>query len=464
MKGLLPKDNGGGTGWCWRQLRRCGREGRHRTSRLLVLGLLVVVGALHSSCDTAPGTRRGGPQAKDSRQGVPSAEQEIEEVVLLFDAEGFISPEDEEKAKAVLGSHQSEKMVRLLEGVYRGSRDSAQRVRVLAALHVASGLNGITGAAEQRMRALAKQAVLDENPRVAGQAVMALWPWGDEADVKRLVRSRIGTASDPRLLQRLFIFLDTEAATVLLAELERPIPQRPGGLQEWCTRARIAMESCRIYHSFPVPAALPDRLVTTIQTYPSLADAAVRCLARLDAKAVVPSLARLRDKLPLQARDAVDAALAVLDPSTERSGHMRHLFAKAVQQHSAGSRPATHVVHRCEWVCYVAARTRDESLGSWLIDVIRAQSPKLRDDLLDRFIWATSGVPHIVLLGLNRCADEELHSLLRARPELADRLSEALVHLQYDGATPETLRRRLGPVAARLANIMRATDSGAPAD
>ena len=440
----------------WKQgeirVRAPRRTRRFRQRGLLLIGVVLACMWLSGGC--GPATRQpdpGSTQAATPRpQGTDA--QKFGRALALMHEERPSYDDRLKEAKSILRSLDRARLVDLLEETYEKA-EPKDRVRAVRLLLLGTDLEGTPGDLRKRMRVLATRALFDNDSTVVAESLFVLLPWRDEPAIQRLIWWRAEQTNDLWLLGRLYQHVVSPYAEwVLLLELERPLPSEAIGAQEWRDRLQTALQW--VWAS-PTDVPLQASLLQTIEEHPPLAADAVRVLARLNGasrKEVTSALQGRREGLPLEARHALDAGLAVLDPSPQRVEHLKDAFLDSVSRYKQGLEPESASVRRCGWLTYVAVSLDDRSLALEIIRAIRSLDADLRPALWTAFIEEACAEGHVLALGLCTLSDDELRSLIKEQPHLAQPIGESF--LFWPSGCPSELREELDPAVARIQRIV----------
>jgi len=388
----------------------------------------------------------------------------VTELMQQFDNEGTMIG-DRDRVEKLLTQYPPEETVQSLADAFKGTRDPHMKVRILSCCITLFNDISRDESGQQRLRQLATTALFDNDPRVAEEAVTALWLWWFTPETDGLVKRRLETAKDYRLLRRLFITLTSpEAGKTVLQEINRPVPapDDEAGRRDWRTRVRAALSYSRLDPD-TAPEDLPDALCDLIARAPELTDLVVRALVRLRAGRTAPRLLKLCEGTATENQLALHAGTAILDPGSGYEKFLQRQLEQSLEQFRAGQVSWNQVKAPFAWLAYVGAHTGSKPLVPVLTNVLQQAPEELRGELFVKLLVEAGSVPSYpyALLVAGGLSDQQIRALVRTSEDARQMLESVLANWRssYVGA-PED-RELLNTIADRLETILKSVTTSA---
>jgi len=398
----------------------------------------------------------GKPPTENHQVHMPASV--VKELLQQFDNEGNVIG-DRGRVEKLLAQYPPEETIKSLVDAFVRTRDPGMKVRILSCCITLFNDFSCDESGQQRLRQLATTALFDNDPRVAEEAVWALFLWWFTPETDALVKQRLETAKEYELMRALFNTLSSpEAGKAVLQEINRPVPapDDEAGRRDWRIRVRAALAYSRL-DPRTAPEALPDALCNLIARAPELTDLVVRALVRLRADRTAPRLLKFCEGAATENQLALHAGAAILHPGSGYETFLQRQLEQSLSQCLAGQAPWNQVKAPFAWLAYVGAHTGSKPLVPVLTNVLQQSPEELRGELFLELLLQAGSVPSYpyALLVAGGLSDQQIRALVRASEYARQMLGSVLANWRssYIGA-PED-RELLSTIADRLETILK---------
>lgn len=335
-----------------------------------------------------------------------------------------------------------------LQRIYADTSDPERKGRaVVTLLAVDLGRSSDSQAARECAIALARQALTDEDERVAflGLCVLRVISTGTTEDKKLAIqRSRyaVGTLLGSALYDALWKWGDRKA---LLDTVFEPYPE---GMKEpdralFKLRLIYAIEGCqrKEWRGEGLPPGLGERLVTLMDRDPLLAVECCDTLVFLQAKQSVASMKVLFARLaPGTPRTVLGVAILALSPrDVEFRSRLGKLIDDLVKECLTNPDRERQLMGVCRRLVTVACNEEDSSLLTQLWEACKPLATPVRARVLAECMLFARMHEDIILALVSHLPDDELRSLLASSAQLRQTVQVTL--LGEEGSLATTPRQ-----------------------
>jgi len=388
----------------------------------------------------------------------------VTELMQQFNNEGNMIG-DRGRVEKLLAQYPPEETIKSLADAFAGTRDPHMKVRILSCCITLFNDFSCDESGQQRLRQLATTALFDKDPRVAEEAVWALFLWWFTPETDALVKQRLETAKEYELMQALFNTLSSpEAGRTVLQEIKRPVPapNNEAGRRDWRIRVRAALAYSRLEPD-TAPEALPDALCDLIARAPELTDLVVRALVRLQAERTVPRLLKFCEGAATENQLALHAGAAILHPGSGYETFLQRQLEQSLAQFLAGQAPWNQVKAPFVWLAYVGGHTGSKPLIPVLTSVLQQAPEELRGELFVELLLQAGSVPSSAydLLVVGGLDDRQITALIRASEDARQMLRNMLFCWRSSNIGAPEDRKLLNTIADRLETILKSATTSA---
>ena len=388
----------------------------------------------------------------------------VTELMQQFNNEGNMIG-DRVRVEKLLAQYPPEETIKSLADAFAGTRDPHMKVRILSCCITLFNDFSCDESGQQRLRQLATTALFDKDPRVAEEAVWALFLWWFTPETDALVKQRLETAKEYELMQALFNTLSSpEAGRTVLQEIKRPVPapNNEAGRRDWRIRVRAALAYSRLEPD-TAPEALPDALCDLIARAPELTDLVVRALVRLQAERTVPRLLKFCEGAATENQLALHAGAAILHPGSGYETFLQRQLEQSLAQFLAGQAPWNQVKAPFVWLAYVGGHTGSKPLIPVLTSVLQQAPEELRGELFVELLLQAGSVPSSAydLLVVGGLDDRQITALIRASEDARQMLRNMLFCWRSSNIGAPEDRKLLNTIADRLETILKSATTSA---
>ena len=388
----------------------------------------------------------------------------VTELMQQFNNEGNMIG-DRGRVEKLLAQYPPEETIKSLADAFAGTRDPHMKVRILSCCITLFNDFSCDESGQQRLRQLATTALFDKDPRVAEEAVWALFLWWFTPETDALVKQRLETAKEYELMQALFNTLSSpEAGRTVLQEIKRPVPapNNEAGRRDWRIRVRAALAYSRLDQD-TAPEDLPDALCDLIARAPELTDLVVRALVRLRAGRTAPRLLKFCEGTATENQLALHAGAAILHPGSGYETFLQRQLEQSLAQFLAGQAPWNQVKAPFVWLAYVGAHTGSKPLIPVLTSVLQKAPEELRGELFVELLLQAGSVPSSAydLLVVGGLDDRQITALIRASEDARQMLRNMLFCWRSSNIGAPEDRKLLNTIADRLETILKSATTSA---